>query len=235
MANRDVKTGAYGTLVGLNSKKPWLPPATLTLKGSTCLDANNSDPSAPNRCQVSSSVPLPNQILNLCISLLKSNLTLGAARCSQVSTGSDGSFTISQRIASLPPEGIHWSLSGSYLGLPLQDAEGSHPAQASGELRLPVQPPTPLTAAQIKARNLALYNLGVQVMSGFTSSELSQVGFDAFFSPGRSTLTQAQAQDFCRKLPTVVSNLSSRVGLLAYTDINYLNGCVSVAVKVKRQ
>lgn len=215
------KFGDHGIYSSLNAKKPWSTPASLKLEGVACMTSEGS-------CSSSALDPISNFPLQICVN----------SKCSISTTNADGTFSFSQNFTS---KAVNWSITGFYQEEPIEDANGFYVQLGqsgsevnqgpSGSLQLPIQPPTPLTAAQKKANNQALYEYGVKIMGSFTSSYLVRIGFLTFFLPGHNALTKAYAQDFCRQLPRVVPGLSNQIG--SVPDLNFVSGCASVAVKIK--
>jgi hypothetical protein len=222
MVTRNKSGEPDGIYSSLDTKNPWSTPASLKLEGVACMTSKSD-------CSSSQLDPISNFPLQICVN----------SKCSTSTTNAAGAFSFSQIFTS---KTVNWSITGFYQEEPIEDANlfyvqlGSHNNDPinqgpSGSLQLPIQPPTPLNAAQQKANNQAYYEYGVKIMSSFTSSYLVQIGFLKFFLPGHKALTNAYAQDFCRQLPGVVPGLRNQIGSIP--DTNFVNGCASVALKIK--
>lgn len=207
---------ATGTLKGNDVLKPWNTPATLNINGIVCADINL-------RCYDSDVPGLVNILVTMCVDGScfngKSDAT-GKFAFNVPFNRSTANWKVTAKVNDFPalyfpPE------KSDYIGL----------ESFSDISYLPKAPPKPLTPAQIKERNKSLYNYGVKLMGSLTSTELISLGFLSFYLPGKSTLTLPYAKDFCSKLPQAIPGLSNLVGVIP--DINFVNGCASVAIKNK--
>jgi len=77
----------------------------------------------------------------------------------------------------------------------------------------------------------SMYSYGFNFVAKLSVNQLNDLSIWKFPSPGRSSLTDAQARDWCSQLPRVVPGLSNVVGYPA--NSNYVAGCAEAAKKVR--
>jgi hypothetical protein len=212
------------SLISQTPKKPWMAPATFNLNGRACVVKQKGQ-----LCDFPfQSQPISGADVKICVN----------GSCQSVQTQADGTFNLTKLVQ---VTSVKWSASVTYSGSPLPnwddqqnpDGTSSQEFSVSDTVSLPPQPAPPLTKAQVKAAQQAMFNLGVSVMKSLTSNQLIQFGFLKFFLPGHRTITNSYAQDFCRQLPKVLPNLMQRVGFDNNADFNYVAGCASIATTIK--
>jgi hypothetical protein len=238
-AKEGSNTNEYATLKSVNSKSPWTTPATLHIEGSVCGNAVSSDLSGVgHECDVNEGVtPLGNLELKLCSAPTSAGdfeSTRTIKSCSTTRTSSDGKFLFDSVVAKVGSDGgLNWAIDGNFKGLSRRNSKMDSLMSHAfvGVTFLPSKPIPPLTAAQIANSKKALYNYGSKLISTYTKTQLTSIGFLGFFLPGKSYLSSASAQDFCSQLPTVIVGLAQQVGMPA--NSNFISGCTAAAVKIR--
>ena len=86
-------------------------------------------------------------------------------------------------------------------------------------------------AAEAAAYKKNMYNYGFSFIKGLSTAELNQLYVWRFVAPGKRSLSQSAAIDWCQQLPKIVIGLPNRVGYPA--DSNFIKGCSDAAMRLR--
>ena len=85
--------------------------------------------------------------------------------------------------------------------------------------------------AEAAVFNRSMYNYGKSFVRGLSAWQLNQLSIGRFLAPGKNSLSKSAAADWCRKIPTVVPGLNTRVGIPA--NPYFVKGCSEAAMEIR--